>query len=189
MAGLRVATWPLHQRLEKRLDVKHRFSTLASYREHLEKMYGFCAGLERSVEFAGIHGALADFASRSKLLLLRRDLIALGLTDRSVGDLPSCDSLRACDEPATAFGRLYVIEGATLGGRTLLPLISSRLGLSADHGAAFFASYGDAVEIMWCRFGKALDAWCAPSDRSASAASAALTTFEALEAWLCGAQA
>jgi heme oxygenase len=186
IAGLRAATWHSHQRLEKRLDIKHRFSDLTAYREHLQAMYGFCAGLERRLERDALAAVLSDYRQRRKLPLLRRDLLALGLGSAALARLPSCETLPACAEPAEALGCLYVLEGATLGGRTLLPMVQAKLGLTADSGAAFLASYGDEVTLMWRRFGSALDAWCAPPDRSARATEAAVATFGSLEHWLCG---
>jgi len=64
--------------------------------------------------------------------------------------------------------------------------VQQRLGLSAAHGAAFLASYGDDVESRWRAFGAALDGWCAAPDRSARAAEAAVATSGLLEQWLCG---
>jgi heme oxygenase len=84
-----------------------------------------------------------------------------------------------------AFGRIYVLEGATLGGRTLLPVVASRVGVTAARGAAFLASYGAAVGEMWSRFGFALDAWCDDQARREAAEAAAIATFESLGRWLC----
>ena len=186
IAQLRTATWPIHQRLEKRLDVKRRFSTLAGYRLHLESMWGFCDSLERCAAHGLVTDALADYESRRKLPLLTHDLLALGASSDELDRLPRCENLPACDEPAAALGCLYVLEGATLGGQTLLPLVQKRLGLNATNGAAFLASYGDNVVSMWRAFGTALDAWCAAPERSARAAAAAVATFGSLEQWLCG---
>jgi len=185
IAELRAATWPIHQRLEKRLDVKHRFSLLASYRTYLESMWGFCDALERRAAKALVADALGDYESRRKLPLLTQDLLALGASADDLQRLPRCETLPECEEPAAALGCLYVIEGATLGGQTLLPLVHKRLGLDAANGAAFLASYGDEVGPMWRAFGAALDAWCAAPERRARAAAAAVRTFGALEQWLC----
>jgi len=186
MAGLRLATWHCHQRLEKRLDVKARFASLGAYRAHLEQMWGFCAGLERDLTPAAFGGGLEDYESRRKLPLLSSDLIALGFSPDALGSMALCPGLPARADPAAAFGCAYVLEGATLGGRTLLPLVESRLGLGPTHGAAFLASYGDRVIPMWQSFGAALDAWCSVPARMASATQAAVATFDALGQWLCG---
>lgn len=185
IAALRLATWPAHQRLEKRLDVKTRFSNLDAYRAHLQRMWGFYAPVEQRFGVDGFGGALADYEARRKLPLLTRDLIALGADSQAVMLTDQCQSVPACPDPAAAFGCLYVLEGATLGGRMLLPLVESRLELSAEHGAAFLASYGEAVAVMWRSFGAALDAWCRVPERAACAARTAVATFDALGAWLC----
>jgi heme oxygenase len=187
IAALRGATWPSHQRLEKRLDVKARFSNITAYRDHLEKMWGFCAALEGRLAPELFAEVLPDYPSRRKLPFLTRDLLALGKDLDSIHTLAHCVGLPACPDAASAFGCVYVLEGATLGGRTLLPLVESRLGITAQTGASFLASYGENVTSMWRAFGVALDAWCVDRERTASAARAAVDTFDALEMWLCGA--
>jgi heme oxygenase (biliverdin-IX-beta and delta-forming) len=184
MAELRSATWPCHQRLEKRLDIKTRFSNLSAYRAHIEKMWGFCAALEEQLKSEVFADALPDYESRRKLPLLGQDLISLGADSQSLASLSYCPTVPVCSDAATAFGCVYVLEGATLGGRTLLPLAETRLGLTADRGAAFLASYGPGVESMWRTFGAALDAWCSVPRRRANATQAAVGTFQALDAWL-----
>ncbi len=189
IAGLRAATWPSHQRLEKRIDFKSRLGSVASYRRHIERMWGFHATLEPLLASGLQPARLADLERRRKLPLLERDLLALGADAGDLVRLPRCVALPDCGEPAAAFGCAYVLEGATLGGRTLLPAVQSRLGLTPGNGASYFASYGAAVADMWRSFGDALDRCCDDEPRQARAAAAASATFAALEAWLCGAGA
>jgi heme oxygenase len=185
MAALRDATWPCHQRLEQRLDVKARFSQVTDYRVYLEKMWGFCAALEAQLGVDMFGDALADYDARQKTPLLACDLTILGVTPDRIERLPRCLSLPPCRDTSAAFGCTYVLEGATLGGRTLLPLVHSQLGLTAQHGASFFASYGAQTLAKWRTFGAALDAWCLNASRAADAAATAIATFESLERWLC----
>jgi heme oxygenase len=186
IAELRVATWPSHQRLEKRIDFKSRLGSVDSYRAHIEQMWGFHVALEPRLA-SGVFGEdLTDYFLRSKVPLLERDLIALGPRVPPFAQLPRCHRLPACDDVAAAFGCAYVLEGATLGGHSLLPVVENRLGLTADHGAAFLASYGDAVQPMWRNFGQALDRRCSGNADRKRAAEAASATFAALERWLCG---
>lgn len=184
IAGLRAATWASHQRLEKRLDINARFANRATYRAHLEHMWGFCSVLESRVEHP-LRGVLADIDSRRKLPLLTRDLIALGVDPEDIDGLPRCSGLPTCEDAAESFGCLYVMEGATLGGQTLLPLAAKRLSVTATEGASFLASYGEAVSSMWRTFGQALDAYCAEPADQTRAASAAVATFISLDRWLC----
>jgi heme oxygenase len=185
---LRTASWPYHQQLEKRLDIKRRFSERAAYAAHLARMWGFCAALERSIDPNCFRFALPDFPQRHKLSLLESDLGALGWSAAAIAQLPVCQGFAVSSDTAQAFGRLYVLEGATLGGRTLLPPVEKHLGCTSRSGAAFLASYGDQVQSMWQRFGSALEAWCAGAERIAQARVAAIDTFEQLELWLCGPQ-
>lgn len=67
IAELRSATWASHQRLEKRLDIKTRFTVLDAYRAHIQGMWGFCAGVEQNIGPDVFGTALKDYASRRKL--------------------------------------------------------------------------------------------------------------------------
>ena len=86
-------------------------------------------------------------------------------------------------------GCLYVIEGATLGGRELSRLLSpmlDALGLVAPEGRRFFLAYGAAQGPMWRRFCDVLDtaaATIAPAGRRDMEA-AARSTFLIMEDWL-----
>jgi len=186
---LRAATWSSHQRLEKRIDFKARLETVSAYRSHIERMWGFHVAVEPRLTSGGIRDCLPDLDVRRKLPLLERDLEALGSDRSSIPLLPRCQSIPDCDDPASAFGCAYVLEGATLGGRSLLPLVEKRLGLTAEFGATYLASYGDAVDERWRAFGAALDRYCALDQYRARAAEAAAATFSVLEDWLCGAPA
>ncbi len=172
--------------MEKRLDVKARFARHDHYLAHVRKMWGFCAALESGIDPGALRDALPDYESRRKLPLLTRDLLALGTPAADLSNLSRCMTLPPCGEPAAVFGCLYVIEGASLGGRTLLPLVERNLGLSESNGAAFLASYGPRVDAMWRSFGMALEVWCSTPARTDLAAAAASSTFDALDGWLCG---
>ncbi|MEP7313935.1 MAG: biliverdin-producing heme oxygenase [Pseudomonadota bacterium] len=186
IAELRTATWPAHQRLDKRIDFKARLATAGTYRAHVAQMWGFYVGLEPSLGRGGLRHYLSDYESRHKAPLLERDLIAMGVERTAVAQYPRSDFTPDFEDPASAFGCAYVLEGATLGGRFLLPLVQTRLGLTAENGAAFLASYGEFVQERWRAFGAALDVCCAPERRRIRAAEAASATFTALEHWLCG---
>jgi len=181
---LRKATERAHQRLERRVDVKSRFANPLAYKKYLALTYGFCAGIEQqlSAEFFG--AALPDYESRRKLPLLTRDLALQGVTAEDLHLIPICPNLPTSSDISVGFGSLYVLEGATLGGRTLLPLVESRLGLTASSGAAYLASYGNQTSERWQEFSAAIDAWCRPPERFARAARSAVETFTALERWL-----
>lgn len=183
IAHLRAATWPAHQKLEKRVDVKARFATREAYRGHLVKLWGFHAAVEGRIGRDTFGAALEDYDRRLKAPLLARDLVDLGLAATAIDRLPRCESVPDIIDTSAAFGCIYVLEGATLGGRTLLPLAETRLGLRPGAGATYLSSYGEEVTPMWQTFGSALDAWCSDPGRRDRATEAAVATFDALDAW------
>jgi heme oxygenase len=166
------------------LDIKSRFSTLRSYREHLEASWGFYVALEAKLSCESFGGALPDYDSRRKLPLLTEDLKMLGATESQILALERCPALPVCQDPASAFGCLYVIEGSTLGGQTLAPMVRERLGMAAG-GVRFLSSYGEQVMPMWRTFLQSLEACCALHENQASATRTAVETFASLEHWLC----
>jgi len=186
MLELRTATWPSHQRLEKRINFKARLETVGAYRRHIEKMWGFHAAIEPRFANGKFRECLADHEARRKMPLLERDLQSLGVSPAAIASLPMCPTVPAVDDPASAFGCAYVLEGATLGGQTLMPLVEKKLGLTAKSGAAYLSSYGEDVEERWRAFSAALNRYCATEQHRARAAASAAATFAALETWLCG---
>ncbi|HTY94354.1 MAG TPA: biliverdin-producing heme oxygenase [Steroidobacteraceae bacterium] len=186
MPSLRAATWASHQQLEKRIDFKARLETIGTYREHIQRLWGFYVPMEERLCCGVLDPWIRDFTVRAKAPMLARDILSLGADPSVFAALPCCRQLPPCPDPETAFGCAYVLEGATLGGQSLLPVVHKRLGLTLHRGAAFLASYGDAVADMWREFGAALERCCSTREKRDRAARAAAATFQALELWLCG---
>ena len=176
---LKEKTWDIHLRLEKRLAIKDRFSDIDLYRNHLRRLWAFHAAAEN--RWGGLlRQVLDDYPARLKAPLLARDVEALG------GVLPmSCADVPEAFDPVAALGGFYVLEGATLGGQHLLPIVERKLGLSADRGASYLASYGEDVKSMWSDFTAVVEDRCGTPQSRERAATMARETFLALESWLC----
>jgi len=183
---LRHATSHCHRRLEKRLDVMRRFADRGTYRSYLECMFGYHRPFEQSLRRHPVLRFLPDYEQRCKAQLLASDLAALGATAACIDALRHCPKIPSTLDEASAFGSLYVLEGATLGGQVLLPIVEQRLQLTREAGASYLGSYGAHVPAMWQRFCAAVEDWCTDGARRAVAAAAAVATFESLEEWLCG---
>lgn len=126
--------------------------------------------LETVYDAPAIRAALPAAGARRRAPDLAVDLDRLGLGVAAVRT-PSGDAF-AVHGAAYAFGWLYALEGARLGGAMIARMISEDLGLSRDTGAAFFAG-GDAT----------------PFHAALSAAAAAVVTAEDEAAFRRGADA
>jgi heme oxygenase len=175
MENLKAASWNIHLRMEKRLEVKSSLSSLADYRALIAHLEAFRKAAE--IEWAAeLEQALPDFPARRKAPLLARDLEALGVKPIAGAAFPAVSG---------AASALDALEGQTQSGRHLLPLAESRLGLSARHGASFLASYGPETGAMWQAFAAAVESHCNTTETNRSAIAAAESTFLAMEDWLC----
>lgn len=179
MRELRAGTADLHHDLERRLASAERFTRRERYIEHLARLAGF--HLVAEARWANLLlPVLPDFTARRKAGLLLRDLAHLG------GEVHATAEVPAVSDSAAALGAFYVLEGATLGGQHLLVVVERKLGLDAEHGAAYLSSYGPAVRAMWEAFGHQVEQHCRDRDSTARAVAAARATFATLADCLCG---
>lgn len=184
---LKDETRGLHERVEQNPRLCRLLAsdlTTEAYRALLGRLYGFVAPLEDRLGARPeweLHGFRFD--ERRKAGLLRRDLLDLGLAPAAVDALPVCADLPRVDAFARALGCLYVLEGATLGGRVISRHLRASLGVDAAHGAAFYHGYGDDTGPMWKAFGRMVAA-CAQPDDYGAVVSAAAETFDKMDRWI-----
>lgn len=184
LSRLKEATRPQHSALEDRVDVGRRAGTIEGYKGLLARFHGFYAPVEAALAaIPGWEAAGIDLSERMKTSLIRQDLTALGLSDADIAALPRCEDIPAWESLAGAFGTLYVLEGATLGGQVIRRQVEQSLGIDRERGCAFFGSYGDRVGPMWKSFGEALTNYATTGDRQEDAIRAATSTFEKFDRW------
>jgi heme oxygenase len=182
LSALKQTTWPLHQRLEKRMDLFDPGFSRADYIRLLEAFWGYYRPIEpRLADNIELCARLPDIRRRAKLPWLEKDLSALGIASGLREQLPVCDDLPPCDSLAEALGCLYVLEGSSLGGQVIGRHFQRTLALDADHGLAFFTGHGEGARAMWQTFGECLAA--AGADET-TLIHAAGETFLSLERWL-----
>lgn len=186
LARLKAQTSTLHERLEAALDLLNSELTVGDYRRLLKIFYGFYQPLETGLQsFAvGLESAGVGLAARRKLPSLHRDLLSLGLTDDDIRALPLCAYAPRVEGVAAAFGCLYVMEGATLGGQLLTRHFAAQFALTPENGCAFFGSYGPSVGARWREFGSALEEFARREGGEEMMVAAARATFTTLETWL-----
>ncbi|HEX8360290.1 MAG TPA: biliverdin-producing heme oxygenase [Longimicrobium sp.] len=179
---LRDRTRAAHERAEEALPLLDPALDRTRYRAILAAFWGFHAALEPRLRAVQGLGALElDAGRRRKLPLLEADLRVLG---EDPARLPVAGEVPRVDGVAAALGVMYVLEGATLGGRVISRHLAS-LGIGPETGGAFFGGYGDATGEMWKAFAAAIGAYAeAHPESTDEMVKAADETFTLLERWL-----
>jgi len=124
-----------------------------------------------------------DLEKRRKSALVVTDLGMLGVNDENLHRLSQVPCLPLVTTLPRAYGCLYVLEGATLGGQIISRHVKNALGLDASNGAAFFNSYGNEIGRMWREFGDAVTAYAALHGDEDQIIAGARETFAAFVVW------
>ncbi len=181
---LRAATHDLHMNLERQLDLLNPNQDLSVYRKLLAAFYGFYVAIEARLAHAVEHEPWSsEILLRRKSSALRTDLVALGMSDNEIDQLPTALSLPEVRGLADVLGIMYVLEGSSLGGAILAKHFHSRLGLTRTNGASFFNFYGENLQNNWRQFLVWLES-CSPPANESRMIAAAQTTFRTLGDWL-----
>ncbi len=146
---LKAATADLHQEVENKMSAVLFQDDLRpeSYQQLLAGMYSVYEDMENAVcRFPSLNELMTD---RSKLKWLESDLLFLSHQTGFTPSRPPSDSLQV--EEGTAWGMMYVMEGATLGGAVISRHLANYSWVS-DDCLSFFVSYGDQRGKMWKAF-------------------------------------
>ena len=129
------------------------------------------------------------FPLRARAELIERDLLALGLSPADLPALPLCSDRPELSCVEDLAGCLYVLEGASLGGQVLSPLLHRRLGLTKGSGAAFLAGDEEATLPRWTLFVAWVDGLPRTGASTTKIIRAATATFDAFARWAAVARA
>jgi heme oxygenase len=178
---LRSGTAAEHAELERTLDLLDPGLQRGRLIEVLRLMHGFWLTAEAGLdEWARAEPADAEsvrWPDRRRAALFADDLGALGAA--ALGRVAPLPPVTGTDE---AFGRLYVLEGSTLGGAFIDRHLAGLPGLSAVRLRAF-SPYGDRTGAMWAAFRRAARTRVAAGGQPATMVASARGTFRALAAW------
>ena len=193
LARLRLETRGEHDTVERVLDLMGASLTREGYRQRLEQFYGFYAALEAALQSrcAPADGCQGEptlpLATRSALLprltkaaRLRQDLHHLGVMSK---DVPLCRELPPLETQAEVLGCLYVLEGATLGGRMITQHVRATLGITPASGGSFFDGYGDDTGKMWQAMRQLLVKAATDTQTENTIVANAMATFACLRCW------
>lgn len=147
---LKESTQQNHLELEKKIIPKLRsIRSESDYVSLLNLFHSYFGGLELKVQSVLDHTLVPDYSQRRKADAILNDIRALGgHASGLVGD----EHLPVIIDHATALGAMYVMEGSTLGGKTISKMIAQALPGRAEHALSFYESYGDNSPMMWDKF-------------------------------------
>lgn len=152
----------------------------SEYEAVLLAMHAFHVAAEPEIAMAleGLREA-QSLLDGHRLRALSDDLAILGVAPTRARPAPLPLATRS-----EALGALYVVEGASLGGRVIARHIASSLALAPGYGASFYGGLtADMARSRWARL-------CAVLDDTAidialdELALGARKTFDALERWM-----
>lgn len=179
LAELKSATAGHHARVEAAMPSLDRLATPGGYAAALRALHAFHAAWEPAIWRTPGVAEAGMGEDRRKLPLLERDLRALGVAPCAARPAPA-----AVAGAAEALGALYVLEGATLGGRVIQRRVAPALGVSPERGGAYFHGYGDATGERWKAFAGAVTRFAEDDGAAPRVVAGAVACFAALEAWL-----
>ena len=178
-ATVKDSTKTLHEEVEQLLlpqlmGIRHR----DDYAVVLKMFYGFFHPLETKFPLFITVTDLPDLSERRKASSVLLDLQAIGHSNEQVS---LCSSLPKIENPAQAFGVLYVLEGSTLGGKMIAKMLRKNNASAIPDGALnFFSGYGENTGHKWKTFLQALNSQRQPDE----VISAANDTFLHLKRWM-----
>jgi heme oxygenase len=154
---LRLRSAPLHEDAEVLLKLPGAIRDRQDYGAWLGRFYGLYEPLERRLaDFPEWEAFGIPVAAPSHSALLARDIMTLG-ADPGAIPRAAAAMLPQLSSFGHALGALYVLEGATLGGRIILRDLQVRIGDPVDRASRFFGGRGEAAGPMWRCFRTALD--------------------------------
>jgi heme oxygenase len=178
---LRTETAAEHRAVEETLDLLSPQLTRDRLVDVLDRMHGFWQSAEAGLDaWADAHPADADrigWAGRRRTALFAADLAALDAAPGRAPDLPEVGDTDA------ALGRLYVLEGSSLGGVFIDRHLASLPQLADAGRLSAFSPYGERTGAMWHAFRTGVRDQVAGGGDADRVVESARATFGALARW------
>jgi heme oxygenase (biliverdin-IX-beta and delta-forming) len=178
---LRTGTAAEHEDVERTLDLLDPSLTRHRLAQVLDAMHGFWraaeAGLDDWAARCPADAEGIDWSRRRRASLFASDLQALGVPPS--GAAPLLPAVPGTDE---ALGRMYVLEGSTLGGVFIDRHLAALPGL-AGVTVRSFSPYGSETGAMWAAFRRTTRARVSAGGDAAVVLASARTTFAGLAGW------
>ena len=178
---LRAGTAAEHRRVEDTLDLLDPRLDRDRLARVLTLMHGFWVaaeqGLDRWAASRPADARAVDWARRRRAGLFALDLEALGVP--ASAEVPALPAVGDSDQ---ALGRLYVLEGSTLGGAFIDRHLAGLPAL-ADVRIRGFSPYGPQTGAMWAAYRRAVREHVRAGGDAGRVLASARETFRALADW------
>jgi len=155
---LRQETAAEHSGTEETVPLMREDLTRAMYVECLRRFYRVVRAWDAWCDKNAPADLIPLLKGRRRATLLADDLQFLGGSG-PIGDLAnSMDVTIPGDARSIFLGRMYVMEGSTLGGQYIAAHVEEKLGLSHGLGDSYFVGYGAETSTRWQEFRSVLTA-------------------------------
>ena len=183
LTELRTATAVEHEQVETTLGLMDHDLGRDRLVAVLVRLHAFWTAAEAGLD-AWAHHWPADaetvaWSRRRRAHLFAEDLRTLG-AEPDPAPLPD---LPAVEDTDHALGRLYVLEGSTLGGTFISRHLATLPALGPDVRLGAFSPYGAETGAMWHAFRRVTRDRVAAGSDAGRVVGAARATFSALAAW------
>ncbi len=179
LRDLRTGTALEHEQVETTLALMDPHLDRDRLVDVLERLHAFWSAAEDGLDDWAVRhradAAALDWHRRRRAGLYAADLSVLGGSPG--GDRPELPAVADTD---AALGRLYVLEGSTLGGTFIDRHLAGVAGLPR---LRCFSPYGEDTGAMWAAFRRATRAHVARGGDAARVVAAARETFAVLADW------
>ncbi len=164
------------------LPVLRAIHTCDDYVSLLKAFYGYFKPVEEAIFRHVNERVLPDIQDRRKADYLLKDLSFLHQQSQH---LPLATEIPVMGNVYQAMGALYVLEGSTLGGRSITRMLlkNPQVNLQTDQ-VQFFNGYGEATGKMWTSFVQVLNQLSTNTVDVEAMVAAADQTFLLFKNWL-----
>jgi heme oxygenase len=178
---LRTGTAAAHEAVERTLGLLDPDLNRSRLTDVLTRMHGFWhaaeAGIDDWADRFPDDAESVTWSVRRRTALFAADLRTLGAAPAETGPV-----LPRANDTDDALGRLYVLEGSTLGGTFIDRHLAGLPSLGGVRLRAF-SPYGAETGAMWHAFRRVTRARVAAGGDADAMLTAATGTFRALTAW------
>lgn len=165
------------------LQLLGRVDTRESYRKHLTKLYGFQRPLQ-NVFTMSPELAASGLVHPMRLVSLRDDLVALGVSRADLSSGSDCTVALAGAEIARLLGWFFVAERMSLLSTLILRKLKRRLPTEMfETTTTYMATCSSQSGTRWVQLGTLLDRRAHQEDVLARVESGAHEAFECQRSW------